>query len=165
MQELDINSTVQITLLLFIPLLFAFILKQTGIRSWAMLGGVVGGVLLGPTVFGAVAPENWESVFQGGTVAHEKLIQLERQQHADILAATTLGVDETSILQMKADHHYVLLQKVDAWNTEKWNAQSTIRWYTMVLIVFVLLSGSMRCKAKGTAPPAGPPLSQAGLQP
>jgi hypothetical protein len=154
MQELDINSTVQITLLLFIPLLFAFILKQTGIRSWAMLGGVVGGVLLGPAVFGAVAPENWESVFQGGTVAHEKLIQLERQQHADILAATTLGVDETSILQMKADHHYVLLQKVDAWNTEKWNAQSTIRWYTMVLIVFVLLSGSMRCKAKGTAPPA-----------
>lgn len=153
MQELIINSTVQTILLLFIPTLFAFILKHTRIRGWAMLGGVIGGVLLGPAVFGAVAPDNWESVFQGGTIAQGERIQLERQQQADILAATTLGVDETSILQMKADHHFELSQKIDAVDTARWESQRTIRWYPMLLIMSILLSGSVRCKARGTAPP------------
>lgn len=154
MQELVINSTVQYTLLLFIPLLFAFILKQTRIRSWAMLGGVVGGVLLGPAIFGAVAPDYWEDVFQGGAVAHEKVIRLERQQQADTLAAATLGVDETSILQMRADQHVALSKKIEEWETAKWKSQGTLRNYAMLFIVLILLSGSMRCRAKGTAPPA-----------
>ena len=77
MQDFIINSTVQYTLLLFIPLLFAFILKMTNIRAWAMLGGVIGGVLLGPAIFGSVAPAYWEDIFQGGSAAHEQVMQLD----------------------------------------------------------------------------------------
>ncbi len=64
MQDLLINSPVQHALLLFIPLVFAFILKQTKIRGWAMLGGVIGGILLGPAIFGSVAPTYWEGYFR-----------------------------------------------------------------------------------------------------
>ena len=115
MQDLLINSPVQHALLLFIPLVFAFILKQTKIRGWAMLGGVIGGILLGPAIFGSVAPTYWEGLFQGGTVTHEKVIRLQRQQEADILAATTLGVDETSILHLRANHHYDLTVLQETW--------------------------------------------------
>jgi hypothetical protein len=154
MQELIINSTVQHTLLLFVPLIFAYILKQTKIRGWAMFGGVIGGVLLGPAIFGSVAPEYWEGIFQGGTLEHEKYVRLERQQQTDILAATTLGVDDTSILQMRADYHYDLSLLQEEWDVAKWKEQRTLRDYSMVLIVLILLSGSMRCRARGTAPPA-----------
>ncbi len=154
MQELIINSTVQHTLLLLVPLVFAYILKHTNIRGWAMLGGVIGGVLLGPAIFGSVAPEYWEGIFQGGTLEHEKYVRLERQQQADILAATTLGMDETSILQIRADHHYDLSLLQEEWDVAKWKEQRTLRDYSMVLIVLILLGGSMRCRARGTAPPA-----------
>jgi hypothetical protein len=154
MYDLVINSTVQHTLLLFVPLVFAYILKRTQIRGWAMLGGMIGGILLGPAIFGAVAPEYWEGIFQGGTIEHEKIVRLERQQQADILAATTLGVDETSILQIRADHHYALTLLEEEWNTAKWKEQRTLRDYAMLLIALILLSGTMRCKARGTAPPA-----------
>ena len=154
MQDLLINSLVQHALLLFVPLVFAFMLKQTKIRGWAMLGGVIGGILLGPAIFGSVAPTYWEGLFQGGTVAHEKVIQLQRQQETDILAATTLGVDETSILHLRADHHYDLTVLQETWKTAQWEDQRTIRYYLMLLVIVILLSGSMRCKAKGTAPAA-----------
>lgn len=154
MQELLINSTVQHTLLLFIPLIFAFILKQTRVRGWGMLGGILGGIVLGPAIFGAVAPNYWDGIFQGGTLEHEKVVRLERQQQADILAATTLGVDETSILQMKADHHFELTERIDDWKTAQWKSQRTLRNYAMALAVLILLSGSVRCSARGTAPTA-----------
>jgi hypothetical protein len=154
MQELLINSTVQHTLLLFIPLLFAFILKQTRVRGWGMLGGILGGLLLGPTVFGAVAPDYWEGIFQGGTLEHEKVVHLERQQQADLLAAATLGVDETSILQMKADHFFERSELMGDWENAQWKSQRTLRTYAMALVMMILLSGSVRCRARGTAPPA-----------
>jgi hypothetical protein len=153
MQDFIINSTVQYTLLLFIPLLFACILKMTRIRAWGMLGGVIGGILLGPAIFGSVAPANWEGIFQGGSAAHEKVVQLERLQQADILAATTLGLDENSLLQMKADQHYELSIIKEAWKTARWKEQSKLRTFAISLIFLILLSGSIRCKTRGSAPP------------
>ncbi len=154
MQDLVINSTVQYTLLLFVPLFFAYILKQTRIRSWAMLGGVLGGVLLGPAVFGSISHDYWEDIFQGGANEHEIVVRLERQQQADLLAATTLGVDEVILMQMRADQQYEVSLAAEKWRQEQWNAQRTLRNYAIFLIILILLSGSMRCKAKGTAPHA-----------
>lgn len=154
MQDFIINSTAQYTLLLFIPLLFAFILKMTNIRAWAMLGGVIGGVLLGPAIFGSVAPAYWEDIFQGGGAAHEQVMQLDRLHQADILAATKLGLDENSLLQMKADQHYEFSILKDAWETTQWEEQRSLRVYSILLIILILVSGSMRCRARGTATPA-----------
>ena len=154
MQGLIINSTLQCTLLLFIPFLFAYILKQTKIRSWAMIGGVIGGILLGPAIFGSVAHDYWEDLFKGGSAQHKQVIQLERQQHADILAATTLGVDEIIRMQMRAEQQYDLKLAGDAWDKAQWDSQQTLRDYAILLIICILLGGSMRCSAKGTAPHA-----------
>ena len=100
MRDLIINSSAQYTLLLVVPFILAAILKWTKIRAWSMAGGLVGGILLGPAVLGSVAPSYWGGVFQGGVSEREELTQLDRQQQADILAATTLGVDQDLILQI-----------------------------------------------------------------
>ncbi|MDP7004713.1 MAG: hypothetical protein QF718_00690 [Phycisphaerales bacterium] len=153
MKELVINSTVQHTLLLFVPLVFAFILKLTKIRVWAMLGGVMSGILLGPAVLGAVAPDYWEGIFRGGVLQHDKLTQLQRQQQSDLLAATTLGADETVLLQLKANHNYEQNELKEQWELAQWDDQRTLRNYSILLIVIILLSGRMKTKTRGTAPP------------
>lgn len=154
MHDLVINSTFQYILLLFVPLVLAYILKQTNIRGWAMIGGAVGGILLGPSVLGSIAPNYWEGLFQGGSLQHNELIELQRQQKSDLLAATTIGVDESLLLQMRADQQFEQTVLVDRWKAAQWDEQRTIRTFSLLLIVLILFSGSIRGKAKGTAPPA-----------
>ncbi len=153
MRELVINSTVQHTLLLFIPLVFAIILKVAKLRSWSLLAGVLGGILLGPAVFGSVVPEYWEGLFQGGTLQKQQYELLERQQEADILAARTLGASDSVLLHLQADYHYELSVKKELWDTAIWSDQRTLRDYSIALIVLIFLSGSVRNRVKRTAPP------------
>jgi hypothetical protein len=153
MLDLVINSSIQHTLLLFIPLLFAIILKLSRVRSWSLLAGVISGVLLGPAVFGSVAPSYWEGLFQGGVADHVQYEKEMRQHDADILAAQTLGVSETIILQMKADQQYELSQEREVWDIAKWKDQRTLRVFVIALIILIFLSGTVRSKVQGTAPP------------
>ena len=153
MRELVINSTVQHTLLLFVPLIFASILKVAKLRSWSMVAGIIGGILLGPAVFGAVAPEYWEGIFQGGTIEKQQYEQFVRQQKADMLAAQQLGADESILLHIQADQHYEQSLKRTLWDEAKWKDQRTLRNYAITLIALIFLSGSVRNRVKGTAPP------------
>ncbi len=153
MLDLVINSSIQHTLLLFIPLLFAVILKLSKVRSWSLLAGVLGGVLLGPAVFGSIAPSYWEGLFQGGVSAHVQYEQFVEQQNADFIAAKDRGVNETVLLQLKADQHYDRAQKEQAWVAATWKDQRTLRDYVIVLIILIFLSGTVRGKVRGTAPP------------
>lgn len=131
MRELVINSSVQHTLLLFIPLICALIFKLMRVRSWSLLGGIVGGILLGPAIFGNMAPEYWEGLFQGGVEAHQAYIESVDGQDAK---------GETDTL-------------FEAWETAKWEDQRTLRNYLIVLISLIFLSGILRSKVRGSAPP------------
>ena len=131
MRELVINSSIQHTLLLFIPLIFAFIFKRANVRSWSLFGGLVGGILLGPAIFGNMAPEYWEGIFQGGVEAHQAYIESVDGQDAKV---------ETDTL-------------FEAWETAKWEDQRTLRDYVIALVFLILLSGTMRSNVRGNAPP------------
>lgn len=144
MHDLIINSSIQHTLLLVVPCILAVVLKWTKIRAWSMVGGVVGGILLGPAVLGSVAPSYWEGIFLGGVAEREELTQLDRQQHADILAATTLGVDQDLLLQLRADQQFVRSISEDQWQLATWKDQRALRNYAITLVVLILLSGNDR---------------------
>ncbi len=153
MNDLVINSTVQHTLLLFVPLFFAYLLKQAKLKSWPLLGGLLAGILLGPAVFGSIVPDYWEGLFQGGIHQKEQFVNLKRQQQSDFLAANKIGTSEAVLLQIKADQQYELKQIEDAWLSAQWSDQRTLRNYAIVLIVLIFLSGNVRTKIPGTAPP------------
>lgn len=140
-------------LLLVVPLVFAVILSIAKLRSWSLIAGVIGGVLLGPAVLGSVAPAYWEEVFQGGVIEHEHYDQLVLQQETDILAANKLGVNPNVILQMKAAQQFERGELQESWNAAQWSDQRTFRGYAITLIILILISGRMRCSVSGSAPP------------
>ena len=100
MKELVINSTTQHTLLLFLPLIIAAILRLAKIRGSSIIGGVFGGIILGPAIFGYLAPTYWEGIFQGGIQEHQLVQQLEQQQKVDIEAAEKIGASDVVIVQI-----------------------------------------------------------------
>ena len=150
MRDLIINSSVQHALLLVVPLVFAVVLKWAKLRAWSMVGGLVGGILLGPAVLGSVAPTYWEGIFQGGTTEHQAVIQLERQQQADIVAATELGMDQIVLSQLLAEQQYVSSELQEKWMQARWDDQRTLRYFAIALVVLILLSGNDRRSKRKT---------------
>ena len=118
MKELVINSTAQHTLLLLVPLIIAALLRLGKIRGSSILGGVFGGILLGPAVFGSVYPTYWEDIFQGGLEEHKLVQEIEQPEER--------------------------AQAIATWEVAKWKDQRTLRTYLIALVSVVLLSGSMR---------------------
>jgi Kef-type K+ transport system membrane component KefB len=55
--------TAQITVMLACAVIFGHLMRRAG--QPAVLGEMIGGILLGPTLFGALAPSVWGSLFQG----------------------------------------------------------------------------------------------------
>jgi Kef-type K+ transport system membrane component KefB len=69
--------TLQVTLMLACAAVGGHVLRRLGQPS--VLGEMIGGILLGPTLFGALAPQLWRSVFDGPpevTVARDAAIKL-----------------------------------------------------------------------------------------
>ena len=69
--------TLQITVMLACAVLGGHVMRRLG--QPAVLGEILGGILLGPTLFGALAPELWQSLFRGSpsvSVAREGMIKL-----------------------------------------------------------------------------------------
>ena len=160
MSDLVINSSIQHTLLILVPLLFTVVLKMARLRGWSMFGGVLGGILLGPAVLGSISPEHWETLFQGGGVQRMEMVQLQRQQEADLIAATTMGADEALVLQMRADHQFQLSLAQEEVAASIWTDQRSLRNYGMALIVLILFSGSLRCRARGNGTREDVPLGR-----
>ncbi len=144
MKELVIHSTIQHTLLLLIPLIFAAVLRVGKVRGSSIIGGVLAGIVLGPAVFGSISSNLWESMFQGGQQSRQIVEQIERQQQSVLSSVVATGVDEVVLEQLRADQQLELEQAVVAWKTQQWEDQRTLRNYVLVLVIVVLLSGSLR---------------------
>jgi Kef-type K+ transport system membrane component KefB len=54
--------TLQVTVMLACAVVFAHLMRRLG--QPAVLGEMIGGIVLGPSVFGALVPETWERLFQ-----------------------------------------------------------------------------------------------------
>lgn len=144
MKELVIHSTIQHTLLLLIPLIFAAVLRVGKVRGSSIIGGVLAGIVLGPAVFGSISSNLWESMFQGGQQSRQIVEQIERQQQSVLSSVVATGVDEVVLERLRADQQLELEQAVVAWKTQQWEDQRTLRNYVLVLVIVVLLSGSLR---------------------
>jgi hypothetical protein len=93
----------------------------TALLQWAgagaagarMLGGVMAGLLLGPTIFGAVAPQQFRQMTTGGMQAWEVRQKLLRRHDADLLALQHGRADPGQIEQT-LQRHAKELSEVDS---------------------------------------------------
>ncbi|MHC5113264.1 MAG: hypothetical protein ACYTGP_02400 [Planctomycetota bacterium] len=163
MAELFINSAVTHSLLLVVPVLVALLLRWARCPGWAVLGGVLAGLLLGPGILGRVAPTAFEDAFIGGVEEREARDATIRRHESDLLAARHAGVGETEIAAMIEARRPERLAAERAWEEETWRFQRPFRSYAALAAAIVLL-GAGRSRLRETGRLGGPvaPLSIGG---
>jgi hypothetical protein len=70
MRQLIITSSLTHSLLLVLPVILALVLRALRCPGHAVLGGILAGAILGPTVLGRMAPESYERFFVEGSREH-----------------------------------------------------------------------------------------------
>jgi hypothetical protein len=77
------SMVLAIGLLVAAPAAWAALLRWARCPGWAVLGGVVAGLILGPTIFGRVLPNQYQDVFEGGAQQRLLLQALASPEMAD----------------------------------------------------------------------------------
>jgi hypothetical protein len=67
------------------------LLRWARCPGWSLLGGVLAGAVLGPTIMGRVLPVQYEHLFVGGAAERQALRSVCRDQDAAMLAAEAAG--------------------------------------------------------------------------
>ena len=97
-----------LTIALFFTVLLAiaasWLLRGLGVPGHRVLGGLLVGLLLGPSVLGRIAPEPWEKVMIGGLETRQALTSLDRQHAAWLVAAQTAGPPAEQIAEQTSQH-------------------------------------------------------------
>jgi hypothetical protein len=113
-----------IALLLLVPAAWAALLRWARCPGWPVVGGVVAGIILGPTVFGRVLPDRYEEIFEGG-----------RQERLVLAAlASPQSGDRAQALQVAQRQYH------DA----RWSHQRPLRVFVCIIVAATLL-GAATC--------------------
>lgn len=129
--------------LILVPAAVAGLLRWTRCPGWPVVGGVLAGVLLGPTVFGRVMPQQYEQMYVGGVEQRLALGQLIGRHGADQIAAEHAGSDEGRMMQLVLEQEQARQEARDQWNAARWSAQSPLRFFAFGLVTVMLLGSSL----------------------
>lgn len=143
-----------IGLMLLVPAGAAALLRWARCPGWSVVGGVIGGLVLGPTILGRTAPQLYEDLFVGG---------VEQRRHLDVLRLYSLEQPRVEALggeagsTMRTDP---IAQASDAWETAKWNHQRPLRGLAVAVVAATLLgAGLMRARGRQAPQPMVSPLT------
>lgn len=142
--------TPEFATLLYLAALFvaasvlAWLLKRAGAPGWAIVGGVIAGILLGPTIFGRLAPTMYESIVVGGMEQRESLQELVNQHQADRLAATEVGADAEAMQRIEDEQTAERREHEAALDDARWSHQQTLRIVTAAVVLLTLLGAGLQ---------------------
>jgi hypothetical protein len=151
MVDLVINTSITHSLLLVLPVAVALLLRWARCPGWPLIGGVIAGILLGPSIFGRIAPDAFEKCFVGGIEERDTRDALARRQAAERLVAFETGRDATAVEAMETRHALALAEADAALVQERWRFQRPLRSYAAAIIVLALLGAGVCRAASGTA--------------
>ena len=147
-------------LLLVLPILCALLLRSARCPGWAVVGGAVAGILMGPAIFGRIAPDTFEKVFVGGFEQRQALDSLKRRQGADILAAQAAGLDEEAMIEMERRHRAERAPLEQKLREARWEDQRPLRIGVAIVVALTLLgAGRLGVREGDRRQGLGAPLS------
>jgi hypothetical protein len=123
--------------------ILAWWLRRAGLPAGhSVLGGILAGMLLGPTIFGRAVPDQFERWFLGGAAQRETLDSLISRQGADLTVARHKGFSPADV--PLAERHareraLIVLQIEEA----RWTHQTAMRTLTLTLAGVVLFGGGL----------------------
>jgi hypothetical protein len=149
MSPTAVSTALAWCLLLVSPIACAMLLRWARCPGWAVVGGAVAGLLMGPTILGRVAPETFEWAFIGGFEQRQALDSLRRRQRADVLAAEAAGLDRAAMIELERRHwdeRAPLAEKIDE---ARWAYQQPIRIGVAVVVAATLFgAGCMQVRQR-----------------
>ncbi len=135
---------VAILLLVAVPVVAAALLRWARCPGWAVLGGAVAGIVLGPSIFGRALPAQFQTLYVGGVEQQAQLAHFVRRQQADVIAAEHAGAGPEQLTELAEQHKHARRDLDSAWDTAKWADQRPLRAFTVAVVVLTLLgAGSL----------------------
>jgi hypothetical protein len=142
-------------LLLVVPAAAAGLLRGAGVRRAAIAGGVLAGVMLGPSVLGRVMPSFHERALLGGVEDRESLRAFERRRAADELAARWAELDGEARVDRIERFETERARLQTALERAAWRDQQAIRAIVVVLSALTLAGCCLGAgRAEGPRPHA-----------
>ena len=125
----------------------AFLLHRLGLPGARVVGGLVVGIALGPTVLGRIAPEPWAEIMMGGTELRAAVHHTEREHAAWRFAAGAVPLSIEDI-KIEAERHRleVLPMKLALREAEDRHARP---WVILTVLIAV---GAAACGALAGRP-------------
>lgn len=116
-------------------------LKSARTPGWAVLGGLLAGVLMGPTLFGRLMPQSFETIFIGGTLQRQGLEDLQHRHRRDLAVATKAGANAKAFEYRESVYQRERAELEVSLSEARWEHQSPMRWF-MTLVIALTLLGS-----------------------
>ncbi|UCD75148.1 MAG: hypothetical protein JSV91_15365 [Phycisphaerales bacterium] len=136
-------------LLLTLPILCALILRGARLPGWPVLGGLMAGILLGPTFLGGVSPNTYEQLFEGAVQQ-----RIARDGLAIALSDPKLPPETRPQLQA------ALIDAEELWEDARWVDQRPLRCHTGTVVALTLLgAGWLAVRRNGRRPGLAVPAS------
>lgn len=123
-------------------------LKSARMPGWAVMGGILAGLLLGPGVFGRVLPVQFESLFVGGIEQRQARDQRIRRHGADLVVARKSGAGEEYVMNLRQQYEQALAANEAALAEARWNHQQPLRLFATFIIALTLLGSITQLTAE-----------------
>ncbi len=137
------SVAVTIALLLLAPAAWAALLRWARCPGWPVVGGVVAGIILGPTVFGRVLPDRYDEMLVGGRQQQQALQELTGQQGADRLVAEGTGLDDESISALDDRQARARIESESQYRDATWSHQRPLRVFVGIIVAVMLLGATV----------------------
>lgn len=125
--------------LALVPPAAAGLLRWARCPGWSLVGGVAAGFLLGPTIFGAVLPAQYEAIFLGGEAQHRALEAIISRQGADRIVAERAGLDQDQIAELARSHQQESAEAGASLDAARQARQRWLWWCALSVVALVLL--------------------------
>ncbi len=128
----------------------AALLRWARCPGWAVVGGAVAGIVLGPSIFGRVLPAQFEAMYVGGVAQRAVLEHFVRRQQAEAIATERSGAEPEQLAQLAEDQKRDRRELEAAWEESTWTDQRPLRVFMVCVVLLTLLgAGSIASRRNG----------------
>ncbi|MHC4651053.1 MAG: hypothetical protein ACYTES_09360 [Planctomycetota bacterium] len=128
-----------ITLLLLVPAVWAALLRWARCPGWPVMGGVVAGIILGPSILGRTLPERYDEMLVGGRQARQALQELTGRQGADRLVAERAGLDAEQMSALDDRQARARAEAENRYRDARWSHQRPLRVFVWIIVAVMAL--------------------------
>ncbi|MCZ6834995.1 MAG: hypothetical protein O7G85_04405 [Planctomycetota bacterium] len=142
MTDLNSSHLLALALVLGLPPILGLVLKSARLPGWSVLGGLLAGLLIGPTILGHVRPDLFESIFMGGIEQRETLDDLLHEQDRDRFIAMEMGAGDEYAQAMLQRHEEERTEAELALVIANEAYRTPLRVFMVVFATYLLLGAS-----------------------